>query len=813
MERGVLQQRRLLLVAAALIAAYYLAFAAAGLYPPAALATGLLTPALLGLAAWRLPRAGTAERRGWRLAVTTGMSAAAVLSAALANGTACVGFHVVWALPLIYSLLVPQSPGAVAAGGAVGLAGGLALMVRDGHPAVEVAQWTIMAAGAALFAALRVTFNRREQQTQASEAGVVTAQLAVSEERYRLLAEHSHDVIWTMDPATGRFTYVSPSILAQRGFTVEETLAQGLEQVLLPESLARARAVLARLGTPEEEDPHVGIYDQPCRDGSVRHVEIRALARRDPAGRPREIVGVSRDVTRRVEAERELRRSEQRFRALIEKSSDMILLLDRETRIQFWSAGATEALGWTVEEVRGRTLQELEVLHPEDAPAVAEAMGRLLTGSPTGSVSARIRHRLLPGAWRRVEGLGRNFLDDPAVQGIVVNARDVTEQHELEGRVHQAQKLESIGRLAGGLAHDFNNVLTVMLSCAETAQLATAAGEPIDPEDLTELRGAGERARELTRQLLAFARKQTVAPVALDLNEAVRASERLLRRVLGEDLDLRVTLRAQAATVVCDPGQLDQVLLNLAVNARDAMAGGGTLAIETRDASPAALRAGRDGAPPEGAWVELLVRDSGTGMTAEVQAHLFEPFFTTKPRGEGTGLGLATVYGIVRQAGGQIHVESEVGRGTTFHVYLPCRSGTAETPRPASLPAARTSGTESILVVEDDALVLNVTERTLRRAGYQVVAAGGGEEALRATEVSRQAPALVITDMVMPGLGGREVADALRGRFPGLRVLYVSGYASNGLGPADLAAPRTAFLAKPFTADGLLRQVRVLLDA
>ena len=808
-ERSARQQGRLLLVAAALIAGYYLAFSAVGLYPLTALATGLLIPALFSAAAWRLGRAGLVERRRWHLALATGASALALLTAALSNGTRCVGFQVVWALPLIYSLVLPRSPAAVVAGGAVGLAGGLALVVQDGWPLGQAVQWFVIALGAAVFAALRTVYDRREQRAQESEADVVTAQLSVSEERYRLLAENTHEVIWTMDPSTLRFTYVSPSILAQRGYTVDEALQQGLADALTPESLARAGAVLAKVGTPEEESPHLGIYDQPCRDGAVRHMEIRALVRRDPAGQPREVVGVSRDVTRRVEAERELRRSEERFRALVEKSSDMILLLDREGRVQLWSPGVTEVLDYPLVEVQGKTLTELGVLHPDDEAIVDGALLTLLRGERSGSATARIRHRHRPGAWRWVQAVARNFLDDPAVRGIVINARDVTDQHELEGRVQQAQKLESIGRVAGGLAHDFNNVLTVMLSCAESAYHAASEGGQVDPEDLVELRGAGERARELTRQLLAFARKQAVTPVALEVGASVRAAERLLRRVLGEQVRLELSLEAEPWTVLCDPSQLDQVLVNLAVNARDAMPRGGALTVATRNVRVAP---GRAGDLREGDWVELLVRDGGVGMSAEVKTHLFEPFFTTKPRGEGTGLGLATVYGIVHQAGGQIAVESEPGLGTTFRIWLPRRDGGVETPRPASVPAVRVRGSGTVMVVEDDPLVRNVSERTLRRAGFQVVAAASGDEAVRAVEAAETPPALVVTDMVMPGMGGLEVAQTLRARLPGLRVLYVSGYAKAGVGPRELAVPHTAFLAKPFTAEALLGEVRALLD-
>jgi PAS domain S-box-containing protein len=811
--RALRQQRGLLLAGAALIAPYYLAFFAVGVYPLAAMLVGLLIPALLALAGWRLPLARPAEGRGWQLAVTAGMSTLAVLTAALADGTACVGFHVIWALPLLYTILVPSSLPACLAGAAIAGAGGVLLMVRDGHPATQVVQWAVLVGGASLFAANRVQLNRRERAAFLDQERHAATRLATSEERYRLLAENIQDVIWTLDLATGRFSYVSPSILQQRGFTVEEAMRQTLAEALTPESLERAALVMATMGTPEEENPHSGVYDQPCRDGSVRHMEISATLVRDAQGRPLEVIGVSRDVTARVEAERELRHSEERFRALIERSTDLILVFDRDKRIQFWSAGATEALGWLAEEVLGKRLFDLEIIHPDDVPAVAEATRRLAGGRGPTTVRIRARHRHKDGSWRLLEGLGRNLLDDPAVQGVVVNARDVTEQQRLEAQIQQSQKLESIGRLAGGVAHDFNNVLTVMMSCGEAIRRDVAAGDAVDPEDLLELRSAGDRARDLTRQLLAFARRQPVAPVPLDLNTVVRASEKLLRRVLGEDLQLVVDLEPDLGTVLCDAGQLDQVIINLAVNARDAMPEGGTLTIETHNVSVSAEDVVRHPDWREGDWVRLTVRDTGVGMTSEVKAHLFEPFFTTKAQGEGTGLGLATVYGIISQSGGHIHVSSDPGQGASLTICLPRQAAAAAQVVPAGGAAQVARGTEQVLVVEDDPLVRGVTVRTLRRAGYRVVIAATGEEALQAVEREPGTPALVVTDVVMPGMNGRQVAEALRRRDPRLRVLYVSGYARGTIGPPELAVPGTAFLPKPFSADALLAQVRSLLDA
>jgi PAS domain S-box-containing protein len=684
-SRLALQQRKLLLLGAALVAGYYLAFSALGVYPARALAVGLCIPLLFAGAAWLLPGASTRGASALLLAVTVGWSALGIVTAALAGGTACIGFHVIWALPLIYTLLIPDSFAACLAGAAVSTAGGLALMVRDGHGAAPVAQWLTIALAATAFALVRVGQSRGDLRTVQERERNAAALLASSEARYRLLADHSQDVVWTLDLESRRFTYVSPSITRQRGLTVAEAMAETLEQALTPESLARVAVVLGAVGTPREEDPHSGIYQQPCAGGSVKHVEVIASLVRDAQGRPFAVSGVTRDATARVEAEEAQRRS--------------------------------------------------------------------------------------------------------------------------EAQVQQAQRLESVGRLAGGIAHDFNNLLTVILSCAHGLRRDLLEGRAASADEVGEIVAAGDRAADLTRQLLAFARRQPAAPVPLDLDLAVRSSERLLRRLLGEDLALRVRLEARPWAVRCDPGQLEQVILNLALNGRDAMAGGGTLAIETE------RRSGLPpGAGPGGDWVLLRVRDTGVGMAPEVRARLFEPFFTTKPPGKGTGLGLATVHGIVSQAGGQVHVESAPGQGATFEVWLP-RCGVAATAPGRAGEAAGAGGTEEVLVVEDDPLVRAVTARILRGAGYRVRMAEDGAEALALVGRLDRPPGLVVTDVVMPGISGEQLAGALRQHHPALPVLFVSGYTRDALGDRDHLPARSAYLAKPYQPEALLSEVRSLLDA
>ena len=527
---------------------------------------------------------------------------------------------------------------------------------------------------------------------------------------------------------------------------------------------------------------------------------------RDSTGAVIGLVGIARDITKRKMAEVALQSSERRFRALIENSSDMILLVDGDGVIRFWSPAASESLGWSEGEVLGT--RALALTHPEDVEGVGRAF-REASGARGGSVRHRARMRHRDGGYRVVDGVARDLRDDPAIGAMVLNVRDVTEQVRTEELLLQSQKLDSIGRLAGGIAHDFNNLLTVILCSAESEREALDAGRSVSREDIEQIRQAGERARDLTRHLLSFARQQVIAPATVDLNAALAGSERLLRALLGEAVRLETSPGPDLWPVRCDPAQIEQVLFNLAGNARDAMPSGGTLSIFTANVQAGSGRSD----PPAGDWVRLRVRDSGGGMSREVKDHLFEPFFTTKPSGQGTGLGLATVYGIVRQAGGHVRVESEPGKGTTFDVLLPRSAPVASDPLlpPAQLGAP--GGTETVLLVEDDEAVRDAAARVLRSGGYRVVAAAGAEGAVEAARAETRPPALLVTDVVMPGTTGRGLADQLRREQPGLRVLFLSGYAQDVIATHGVLDPTESFLAKPFTATSLLAKVRKVLDA
>jgi PAS domain S-box-containing protein len=405
------------------------------------------------------------------------------------------------------------------------------------------------------------------------------------------------------------------------------------------------------------------------------------------------------------------------------------------------------------------------------------------------------------------------FIEDGHMVRVWGTQRDVTDQRHLEEQFRQAQKMEAVGQLAGGIAHDFNNLLTAILG---NTQLLLRDLPPGDSKrgDVEEIRKASERAASLTRQLLAYSRRQMLQPEVLDLNVVVAEMDKLLRRLIGENIALETLLAPDLGRVRADPNQVEQVLVNLAVNARDAMAdgGGGTLTIGTGNVDLDEAFTQANLGSKAGPHVMLAVTDTGTGMDATVRAHLFEPFFTTKEVGKGTGLGLATVYGIVKQSDGYIAVHSEPGRGSSFKIYLPRLDARPSTSSPG-LKLGVSRGTETILVVEDEPAVLALSQRALETHGYVVLAASDATTALRLVERHGGTIHLLLTDVVMPGMSGRDLADQLAARRPGTRVLYMSGYPGDAVVQHGELQPGAAFLQKPFSPDGLARKVRDVLDA
>ncbi|HEY1191057.1 MAG TPA: EAL domain-containing protein [Gemmata sp.] len=470
------------------------------------------------------------------------------------------------------------------------------------------------------------------------------------------------------------------------------------------------------------------------------------------------------------------------------------------------NAAFCRMLGYEPGELAGVPVTEL--VFPEDRDEVAAQYARLAAGEKVFEADRRYRRRDGSAAWGRV---GAVAVPDAADRAACVAAvvLDLTPLRASEERFRQAQKMEAVGRLAGGVAHDFNNLLTVINGYGQMLLDALPNGSPAR-EMVLEVAAAGEQAAGLTAQLLAFSRKSAAEPRVLDLNALVSQSARLLRRLIGADVTLATALAPEPAPIRADPSQVEQVLLNLAVNARDAMPRGGRLTIGTRHLQVGANDAETFPDLPAGEYVQLDVTDTGCGMTDEVKAHLFEPFFTTKEAGKGTGLGLAVVHGAVRQSGGRVDVYSELGIGTTFKILLPLTTGRSAGPRAGE--AAPPRGTETVLVAEDDDAVRRLARLALEAQGYTVLEASWGTEA---AEVAAAAPGpihLLVTDVVMPGLSGQEVADSVRARHPNVRVLYSSGYTDDAVVRYGIPEAADSFLQKPYSPLALVRKVRDILD-
>src|SRR6267378_1089473 len=508
----------------------------------------------------------------------------------------------------------------------------------------------------------------------------------------------------------------------------------------------------------------------------------------------------------RKRTEEQLHESERKYRLLFETNPEPMFVYDFETlRILAVNGAAVARYGHTEQEFLELTIRDIRP--PEEQARLEEELARR---PDDGAVRAGVHHWTKQGKRFDVDLVARP-LEFAGRRARLVLARDVSAQRQLEEQLRQSQKMEAVGQLAGGIAHDFNNLLTAILGSTQLLLHNTPAGDP-RREDAEEIRHAGLRAAELTRQLLAFSRRQVLAPKVLDVNAVVANMDRMLRRLLGEDVELATSLDPGAGAVNADPGQLEQVLLNLAVNARDAMPGGGRLSIGTTRFTLHEEHVERRHRMPAGDYVCLVVADTGVGMDETTQAHLFEPFFTTKEVGKGTGLGLATVYGIVKQSGGYIWVYSEAGHGTTVKIYLPRVPGVADAPAPASEPQQVRGGDETVLLVEDAAPVRTLARRSLEARGYRVLEAADGPSALQLSTRHRGGIDILVTDVVMPGMSGRELAERLAPVRPSMKVLYTSGYTDDAMVRQGVLNAGVAFLQKPFVPDTLTRKVREVLD-
>jgi PAS domain S-box-containing protein len=564
------------------------------------------------------------------------------------------------------------------------------------------------------------------------------------------------------------------------GLPMADVTGMGSSPEDLELSVAMHRRVLE--GTPER-------YRATWK-GITLEARIRPLRDRD--GHIVGILGVGIDVTEQTRMEEQLRGSEERFRAVVEGNTDLIAILDDDFRVIYASPSHGRVLGYRASE--RQALDPWSLVHPDDLEYAREQFA-IFERRRSVRMSRPLRLRTRRGMWKSFAITLTDLRRDHAVRGVVVNARDVTKELRLESQVRQSQKLEALGQLAGGVAHDFNNVIAAITGYAQLLHWDLADDDP-RRHDLDEILKAGERATSITRQLLAFSRHQVPAATRVDLVEMVHELSRMLRALVPATIALRVwpARGARPIEVLADRSQLEQVVMNLAVNARDAMPSGGTLSIDVRT-----------GTTPDGAQTAgLEVRDTGLGMSPDVQARAFEPFFTTKDPGRGTGLGLATVYGIVRQHSGSIEIASAIGEGTTVTVRLPVAAPGAE-PIVDETERVEPDHGGRVLVVEDETQVREVAERFLRRAGYDVSTASDAATALGLLESAGPFD-LVLTDSAMPGMRGEDLATEIVQLRPGLPVILMSGYRDPARPPASSAV--ASFIQKPFTMPGLLTAVR-----
>lgn len=543
-------------------------------------------------------------------------------------------------------------------------------------------------------------------------------------------------------------------------------------------------------------------------------IMVTMIPIKNAKGKVRNVLVQHVDITARRQAEEALRKSEERFLGMAEQLLDVLFQTDAAGKLTYLSPSVTHMLGWSPDEVLGEHAALL--LTVQDAECVARVIREVAeSGTPVRNLALTLKRK--DGSTLSGEITVSRAVRGDAVQGTLGLIRDITEREQaaqererLEGRLRQAQKMEAIGQLAGGIAHDFNNLLQVILGQVDVSE------QMVEPDSRAtgvfgEVRRATERAAELTRQLLAFSRRQIISPMDLDLNELVQNVLKMVRRVIGEHIHLRFKPGRDLGTVHVDSGQIDQVLMNLCVNARDAMPNGGTLTIETQGMTIDEEYCREHVEATPGRYVLLRVTDTGCGMDEETRLQIFDPFFTTKGMGQGTGLGLATVYGIVKQHDGLIDVYSEPNAGTVFNIYIPSVERPAEEIAPP-VEAPATGGKEAILVAEDEESVRRIVSRMLKMSGYTVFEAADGEEALRVFEEHRDTISLALLDIIMPKLGGRAVMDHIQATCPSVRFLFSSGYSESAIHTNFVIKEGLHLISKPYHKADLLRAVRGILD-
>jgi two-component system, cell cycle sensor histidine kinase and response regulator CckA len=585
------------------------------------------------------------------------------------------------------------------------------------------------------------------------------------------------------------------------GYSAKEAIGKSVSMLVPVNRPDELPDVLERLKRGEIVDHFETLRAR--KDGKEFHIEITVSPIRDAMERVIGASTIGRDISERKRREED----QARLAAVVESSHDAILGRTLDGTVTHWNSGAQRIYGYSAAEIVGKSSSIL--LSTNGFPALLETLEIVKHGQIVEESDAiRTRQDGKEVHLTQIHAPIKNGAGE--VVGVSTVARDITESRHLEGMLRQAQKMEAVGRLAGGVAHDFNNLLGVILGYTE---LLLDRLDPNDPQrhEIVEIRKAGDRAALLTRQLLAYSRKQVLQPKVLDLNVIVAGAEKLLHRLIGEDIELLVMLNPELHRVKTDPGQIEQIIMNLALNARDAMPAGGKLTIETSNVELDEKYAARHPSTVPGPHVMLAVTDTGCGMDAMTQIHVFEPFFTTKEFGKGTGLGLATVYGIVKQSGGSVSFYSELGLGTTFNIYLPCVDEVPQAESILDTVEKVDRRSQTILMVEDDAALLQVNRRSLEEVGYTILAAGTPAEAVHIAESHPGPIHLMVTDVILPGISGPRLASNLSPVRPEMKVLYVSGYTYDTIAQHGVLEPGVPFLQKPVSLKMLVSRVGEML--
>ncbi len=645
----------------------------------------------------------------------------------------------------------------------------------------------------------------------AEELKLHEVRLCQAATKYRTLVEQITSIIYvTPLHEARRKLHITPQIEAMLGFSSAEWLADPelWSKQLHPGD--RERVLTEFYDRHEKGKPIHSEYRLLARDGHVVWVYDEAVVVRDEADQPCFIEGVMFDISEHRQKEEMLQKSEAKFRAIFERVAIGIALTDIEGRFMETNPALQKILGYSGEELHHKSFSQFT--HPDDIPADMNLYNELVAGK-------RDHYQMEKRYIRKDGGLVWAHLNASLIRGAggeshfaIRMVEDITERKRLEIHFLQSQKMETVGRLAGGVAHDFNNILTVIKGYSQLSLSQIKEGHPLRG-NIEEIHRATERGEDLTHQLLALSRRQIMDLKVLNLNALVEGLGKMLRRVIGEDIEMVTVLADDLGRVKVDPGQIEQVILNLAVNARDAMPKGGKLALETANVEFDEFYARSRISVTPGRYVMLSVSDTGCGMSPEVREQIFEPFFTTKQEGQGTGLGLSTVYGIIKQSGGNIWVYSEPGQGTTFKIYLPRVEDEADALPSCGDTDQLLKGCETVLLVEDEASVRELAARILREQGYKVLKASNGKEAMRiGRKHFGEKIHLLLTDVVMPQMGGKELHDRFVALHPEAKALFVSGYTDSTINHHVIFKPGMPFLQKPFSPTTLAKKVREVLD-